>query len=273
MNRITTLFSQKKEQILSVFFTAGFPSLNDTIPVLSSLQHAGADLVEIGMPYSDPMADGPVIQASNNVALANGMSVEVLLEQLKNMRTHIHIPVLLMGYYNPVLQYGMEKFVGQAAATGVDGIIIPDLPLQEYEKYYQLLFREHGLSNVFLVTPQTPEARLLHIDRLSEGFIYIVSSNSTTGNQQQTENNNHAYLSRIRQTPLKNPALIGFNIKDYASFSNACKYAAGAIIGSAFIRVLEHAEQPDKDIHSFINQVRGTDNNLHVIPRQQAAIP
>ncbi|WP_160712944.1 tryptophan synthase subunit alpha [Chitinophaga solisilvae] len=270
MNRITSLFRQKKEQVLSVFFTAGFPALQDTVPVLTALQEAGADLVEIGMPYSDPMADGPVIQASNTRALGNGMSVELLFEQLKDIRTHIHIPILLMGYYNPVLQYGVEQFVTQAAAAGIDGIIIPDLPLQEYEQQYQQLFQAHKLSNVFLVTPQTPEDRLLHIDRLSTGFIYIVSSSSTTGNQQQQQGHD-SYFSRIRQTPLQNPALIGFNIKDQESFRYACQYAAGAIIGSAFIRVLEQADDLRPAIHAFIQQLRGAAEPLPSVPHRQTA--
>lgn len=258
MNRITELFKNKKGNVLNVFFTAGFPQLNDTTRILESLEKSGADMVEIGMPYSDPMADGPVIQESNGVALANGMSIKVLFEQLEGIREKISIPILLMGYFNPVIQYGVEAFFRKAKELGVDGVILPDLPMAEYEDQYKGLFEELGLSNVFLVTPQTTEERLAKIDSVSNGFIYIVSTNSTTGNDTKAvEENTDAYFNRVNAAGLKNPKLIGFNIKDNATFSNACKHAEGAIIGSAFIKVLQKGGDLEKNIPAFVNSVKG----------------
>lgn len=257
MNRITELFKNKKENVLNVFFTAGFPQLNDTTRILELLEESGADMVEIGMPYSDPMADGPVIQESNGVALDNGMSIKVLFEQLKGIREKVSIPILLMGYFNPVIQYGVEAFLRKAKELGVDGVILPDLPMAEYEEQYKGLFEELGLSNVFLVTPQTTADRLAKIDSVSNGFIYIVSTNSTTGNDTKEAENTDAYFNRVNAAGLKNPKLIGFNIKDNKTFSNACKHAEGAIIGSAFIKVLQKGGDLEKSIPEFVKAVRG----------------
>lgn len=257
MNRLQQLFNDKKENLLNVYFTAGFPQLEDTTRILSLLEKSGADLVEIGMPYSDPMADGPVIQESNGVALANGMSIKKLFAQLEGIREKVSVPILLMGYLNPVMQYGIENFLKKAAEVGVDGIIVPDLPMQEYEDEYQLLFEKYGLSNVFLVTPQTSAERLKKVDSLTNGFIYVVSTNSTTGNETKKEDTTTTYFERIKAAGLKNPTLIGFNIKDNVSFTNACKYANGAIIGSAFIKVLEKGGELEKSIPEFVKGVKG----------------
>lgn len=257
MNRITDLFNKKKNNVLNVFFTAGFPQLNDTTRILEILEKSGADMVEIGMPYSDPMADGPVIQESNGVALANGMSIKVLFEQLEDIREKISIPILLMGYFNPVMQYGVEAFFRKAKALGVDGVILPDLPMAEYESEYKALFEELELSNVFLVTPQTTPDRLKKIDSISSGFIYIVSTNSTTGNDSKEVENTDTYFNRVNAAGLKNPKLIGFNIKDNATFTNACKHAEGAIIGSAFIKVVQKGGDLEKTIPQFVKSVRG----------------
>ena len=257
MNRITELLKNKKENVLNVFFTAGFPALNDTTRILQLLEESGADMVEIGMPYSDPMADGPVIQESNGVALENGMSIKVLFEQLEGIREKVSIPILLMGYFNPVIQYGVESFLKKAKELGVDGVILPDLPMAEYEEQYKSLFEELGLSNVFLVTPQTTSERLTKIDAVSNGFIYIVSTNSTTGNDTKEAENTDAYFNRVNAAGLKNPKLIGFNIKDNETFSNACKHAEGAIIGSAFIKVLEKGGELEESIPAFVKNVRG----------------
>lgn len=256
MNRITELFNEKKNNVLNVFFTAGFPQLNDTTKILQLLEESGVDMVEIGMPYSDPMADGPVIQESNEVALANGMSIKVLFEQLEGIREKVALPILLMGYFNPVMQYGVERFFRKAKELGVDGFIIPDLPMAEYEAEYKALFEELELSNVFLVTPQTTPERLAKIDSITNGFIYVVSTNSTTGNDTKKVENTDAYFERIKAAKLGNPTLVGFNIKDNASFANACKHANGAIIGSAFIKVLQQGGVLTQTIPQFVKSVR-----------------
>lgn len=257
MNRLQHLFNDKKENLLNVYFTAGFPQLEDTARILSLLEQSGADLMEIGMPYSDPMADGPVIQESNGVALANGMSIKKLFEQLEGIREKVAIPILLMGYLNPVMQYGVENFLKKAAEVGIDGVIVPDLPMQEYEDEYKVLFDKYGLSNVFLVTPQTSSERMKKVDSLTNGFIYVVSTNSTTGNETKKEDSTTEYFERIKAAKFKNPTLIGFNIKDNASFTNACNYANGAIIGSAFVKVLEKSGDLEKSIPEFVKGIKG----------------
>jgi tryptophan synthase alpha chain len=256
MNRITKLFENKKDAVLNIFYTAGYPRLNDTITILKYIEQAGVDMVEIGMPYSDPMADGPIIQESNTVALNNGMSIAKLFEQLEGIRNTSTIPILLMGYLNPVLQYGITRFVEKAAALGIDGVIIPDLPLKEYEINYKALFEKHKLSVIFLVSPQTSAERIKKIDSLSNGFIYVISTNSTTGNREKEADDNKLYLSRIKSIPFKNPKLVGFNIKDNSSFVNACNYAQGAIIGSAFIKLLNKSLNIEDDIFSFVKKIR-----------------
>ncbi|MFN4147586.1 MAG: tryptophan synthase subunit alpha [Runella sp.] len=256
MNRITQLFQKQPHQNLNVYFTAGFPQLDDTRRILHALQTAGADLVEIGMPYSDPVADGETIQKSNQRALENGMTLRKLFDQLEGMRTEIHVPVLLMGYINPVLQFGVENFCRQCAHVGIDGLILPDMPLDEYIEEYKPIFERYGLLNIFLITPQTSEKRIRQIDAMSEGFIYMVSSASVTGAQTGITSEMEAYFARINAMNLRNPRLIGFGIKDYDTFQKACQHASGAIIGSAFIRVLEQSNDLMHNIKNYIEGVK-----------------
>lgn len=255
MNRLENLFKQKNKNILSVFCTAGFPELNSIVPVLEELQSNGVDLIEIGMPFSDPTADGPVIQYSNTIAINNGMMLKVLFEQLKGIRAKVHIPLILMGYINPALQYGFDNFLRDAHACGIDGIIIPDLPMYEYEAFYKEKFEQYKLQNIFLVTPQTAEQRIRKIDDLSNAFIYIVSSNAITGGNASIEQEQQNYFQRIKDMQLKNPTLIGFGIKDKETFDTACKYANGAIIGTAFIKTIDNSKDIKQDIKAFINSI------------------
>lgn len=245
----------KAGEILNVYCTAGYPSLHDTIPVMKALQEYGADIIELGLPYSDPLADGPVIQKSNSVALANGITISILFEQLRDLRKTIHIPVVLMGYMNPVLQYGFERFCSDAAAAGVDGLILPDLPGHEFEREYGSLVHKYGLDFIFLVTPETSEERLRKLDRLSSGFLYAVSSSSTTGRKDTGEADSdllEKYLVRLKEMDLKNPVLVGFGISDHAKFKAVCRHAAGGIIGSAYIKALENSEDVNASTKSFI---------------------
>lgn len=255
MNRLKTLFQQKDKKILSVFCTAGFPELDSIVPILEELQQNGVDLVEIGMPFSDPTADGPVIQYSNTIAINNGMMLKVLFEQLKEVREKIHIPLVLMGYINPALQYGFDAFLKDAAACGMDGVIIPDLPMYEYETFYKQKFEENNLKNIFLVTPQTAEERIRKIDALSDAFVYIVSSNAITGGNASIQQEQQNYFKRIQQMQLANPTLIGFGIKDKQTFDTACQYADGAIIGTAFIKAIDKSQNLKKDIQQFIHSI------------------
>lgn len=255
MNRLENLFKQKNKNILSVFCTAGFPELNSIVPVLEELQSNGVDLIEIGMPFSDPTADGPVIQYSNTIAINNGMMLKVLFEQLKGIRAKVNIPLILMGYINPALQYGFDNFLRDAHACGIDGIIIPDLPMYEYEAFYKEKFEQYKLQNIFLVTPQTAEERIRKIDDLSNAFIYIVSSNAITGGNASIEQEQQNYFQRIKDMQLKNPTLIGFGIKDKETFDTACKYANGAIIGTAFIKTIDNSKDIKQDIKAFINSI------------------
>ncbi|MEM6724531.1 MAG: tryptophan synthase subunit alpha [Bacteroidota bacterium] len=255
-NRITQLFARKPSDILSVFFTAGYPGLNDTLPVLKALEDNGVDLVEIGVPFSDPIADGGTIQQSSNSALKNGMSLNKLFEQLEGFREEINIPVILMGYLNPIVQYGVEQFCEKAAAIGVDGVILPDLPIELYEEQYKTLFEQYNLSNVLLITPQTAPHRIEMIDQHTEGFIYMVSSNSITGKTSGISDAQVDYFDRINSMGLRNPRLIGFGISDQQSFETACQYAGGAIIGSAFIRALEAGPDPVTATSNFVRGIR-----------------
>lgn len=241
MNRLKQLFQEKKN-ILSIYYTAGYPGLGDTLQIAEELERSGADLLEIGFPYSDPVADGPVIQASSKQALDSGMDLKLLFEQLKDLRKTVNIPVLLMGYVNPVLQFGVAKFCEACAAVGVDGCIVPDLPMVEYEELYAPIFEQYGLSNIFLVTPQTATERIRKIDGLSNGFIYLLSSSATTGQNLSVSDQTEAYFSRITDLELKNPTMIGFGISSKATFDKACQYANGAIIGSAFVKALDPAD-------------------------------
>jgi len=256
-NRIADLFAQTNTGLLNVYFTAGFPNLADTTTVLESLQNAGADLVEIGMPYSDPVADGETIQESNMRALENGMSLNVLFEQLANIRNRVALPILLMGYVNPVLQYGVERFCQKCREVGVDGVILPDLPLDLYLDEYEPIFRYYGILNIFLITPQTTDDRIRLIDEHSEGFIYMVSSASITGSTSGVSEEMLAYFDRINAMHLRNARLIGFGIKDNETFQMANKYASGAIIGSAFIRLLQENGADDTKINEFVKAVKG----------------
>ncbi len=256
-NRLTALFQTKSNNLLNIYFTAGYPTLNDTATVLKALEKAGVDMVEIGMPYSDPVADGPVIQQSSLDAINAGMTIKLLLQQLKDIRKEVTIPILVMGYFNTVLQYGVEKFIQEIHAIGIDGVILPDLPLDEYTEHYQSLFESNHISNISLITPNTADDRLHHIDSISQGFVYMVSTNSTTGNDaKQTSDSHDVYFNRIKNMNLKSPRLIGFNIKDNKTFSDACKYANGAIIGSAFVRMLAESKNLEPDIIRFVKEIK-----------------
>ncbi len=253
--RLKTLFSGKQKNVLNVYCTAGFPELESTLPVMRALQNAGAHIIELGMPYSDPLADGPVIQASSARALQNGMSIAVLFEQLKNFRSTIHLPVVLMGYLNPLLQYGFEKFCQMAAETGVDALIIPDMPMHAFEVEYGKVIKRHGLDFIFLVTPETSEERIRKLDELSSGFLYAVSSSSLTGSDKDFSAVED-YLERLMGTKLRNPVLVGFGIKDKKTFDTACRFANGAIIGSAYIQALQANENVEEATRNFIEGVK-----------------
>lgn len=260
MATIQQLFSEKKKNILSIYFTAGFPHLNDTAAILNALQEHGANMIEIGMPYSDPLADGPVIQNSSMQALKNGMTIKILFEQLnqfhKNNQQTKNVPLILMGYLNPVLQYGFENFCIDAKNAGISGIILPDLPIIEYENEYKKILEANDLDFIFLVTPETSEERIMKIDALSNGFIYAVSSSSITGRNTDMKAQEN-YFQRIEKMNLKNKVVIGFGIKDRDTFQQACQYASGAIIGTAYIKAIEHAATSDIShvTHEFLNSI------------------
>jgi tryptophan synthase alpha chain len=252
---LSKLFETKKSNILSVYFTAGFPMLEDTTIIAKQLEDAGADIIEIGIPFSDPIADGPVIQESNTIALANGMSVAKLLEQVVEIRKEVMIPIILMGYINPVLQYGMERFCKEASEAGVDGLILPDMPMDEYQKVYKTLFEKHGLSNTFLISPTTSDVRIRKIDEATNGFIYAVSSSSTTGAKSGLSAEQELYFKKLKDMNLKNSFLVGFGISSHQSFSKVCEYGAGAIVGSAFITMLKNSRDLKNDIHLFVKSI------------------
>lgn len=258
MNKIAELFSKKNKNILSIYFTAGYPQLNDTGNVLAALQNNGADVIEIGIPYSDPLADGPVIQKSGMKAIENGMTIQTLFEQLqqyKNQKNRkVAVPLILMGYLNPVLQFGFERFCKEAKDAGISGLILPDLPLREYEREYQSIVEAHGLSFIFLITPETSDERIRKIDDLTTGFIYAVSSSSITGSNTNM-NAQEKYFQHIKNLELKNNVLIGFGIRDHETFELACKYAAGAIIGTAYINKLETATDINLSTKEFLNSI------------------
>ncbi len=254
-NKLIQLFLTANKKLLNVYCTAGYPTKDSTGMVLQALQNSNVDIIEIGIPYSDPIADGPTIQESNMVAIENGMTIDLLFKQLKEVKSKINIPLILMGYLNPVMQYGIEKFCNDAAAVGVSGIILPDLPMYEYENIYKPYFIKNNLSFIFLITPQTSLERINQADSLSTGFIYAVSSNSTTGNSLNTDGQNE-YFKKISKLKLKNPLLIGFGINTKTSFDNACKYAAGAIVGSAYIKAIAKTKDIDKSTAAFIKTIR-----------------
>jgi len=266
MNRIDKLFLERPGNLLSVYFTAGYPSLDSTCGIISSLARHGADLVEVGIPFSDPMADGPVIQKSSNIALRNGMSLSLLFSQLKNIRKTTGIPLLLMGYLNPVLQYGWARFCEDCSNAGIDGLILPDLPPDELQKPdglsgteepIQKLLDRYDLCNVMLITPQTSDNRIRFLDRAGSGFLYMVSASATTGMRQGFSKEQVDYFSRIQELNLKTPRLIGFGISDRESFATACRYSSGAIIGSAFVKMLEEKGDSDESIEGFMRNIRG----------------
>ena len=254
MSRLENLFTTNKKPVLNVYCTAGYPNLDSTLEVMESLANNGVDIIELGMPYSDPLADGPVIQQSSMKALANGMTIEVLFTQLKEMRSKVQVPVVLMGYLNPVLQYGFEKFCSAAAAVGVDGLIIPDLPAYEFETIYGPIIKKYKLDFVFLVTPETTDERIKMLDQLSSGFLYAVSSSSTTGSA--NSNLSAEYLKKLAGLKLKNPVLVGFGIKDKESYEKAVSGAQGAIVGSAYIKALEGASSIKEATKSFLLHLR-----------------
>jgi tryptophan synthase alpha chain len=256
MTRLKKLFDAKSSKVLNVYCTAGYPTLGSTLPIIAALENNGADLVEIGMPYSDPLADGPVIQESGAKAIENGMSIEVLFDQLKSLRTTSNIPVVLMGYMNPVLQYGFEKFCAAAAAVGVDGLILPDMPAYEFESTYGAIVKKHGLDFIFLVTPETPTERIVYLDSLSSGFLYAVSASATTGSALNFDAVD-TYLQKLKQMQLINPILVGFGVKDAASFELASRHTAGAIIGSAYIKALENSTDVTATTAQFLSSVIG----------------
>lgn len=255
MNRIHYLFNNKKERVLSIYFTAGFPDLEDTLPIMEAIQAGGADIIEIGVPYSDPVADGPTIQDSNKIALDNGMSMKKLFDQLVGFRAKIHLPVVLMGYINPIMQFGMEAFCKKCKEVGVDGLIVPDLPMQQYLDEYKAMFEEYGIVNTFLISPQTSEKRIREIDEKTDGFIYMVSSHGTTGAKAGISGEQIAYFERVEAMNLKNPRLIGFGISDSETFSKASEFSNGAIIGSAFIKKVKDAKDLSADIQNYLKSV------------------
>ena len=254
MTRIKEMFQHKQHKVLNVYCTAGYPQLDSTVEIMKALQDNGADLIELGMPYSDPLADGPIIQASSAIALMNGMTIAILFAQLKEFRKEIKVPVILMGYMNPVMQYGFERFCADAVKVGIDGLILPDLPEYEFETEYGAIIKKYGLDFIFLVTPETSPERIVKLDELSSGFLYAVSSSATTGS------NTDAlivekYLKRLQAMHLKNKILVGFGIKDKLTFDAACAHANGAIIGTAFIKELGKIADIEKAAASFLNSV------------------
>lgn len=253
MNRIIEKLKAPKK-LLSIYFTAGYPKLDDTVGIIQSLENSGVDMIEIGLPFSDPLADGPTIQDSSTAALKNGMSSELLFNQLKNIRETVRIPLIVMGYFNPILQFGVEAFCQKCQEVGIDGLIVPDLPADVYNDSYKEIFQKHALINIFLITPQTSDERIRFIDGISEGFIYMVSSASVTGSQTGFGTEQEAYFKRIHAMQLNNPQIVGFGIKDKETFNQATLYAKGAIIGSAFIKML--TKKGTNGISTFINTLR-----------------
>ena len=254
-NRLQQLFANTKKPLLSVFYTAGFPKLDDTSLIAASLEKAGADLVEIGIPFSDPVADGPTIQQSNKVALENGITLPLILQQVREIRKAVNIPIILMGYLNPVMQYGVERFAKDAGAAGVDGVILPDMPLAEYERDYRKAFDDNGLLLTFLISPTTSEQRIRKIDQLSSGFIYAVSASSTTGAKSGFAPAQMEYFERLKKMKLKNPFLIGFGISNNDTFKQASQFGAGAIVGSAFVNMLKDSKDIGKDVEVFVKEL------------------
>jgi tryptophan synthase alpha chain len=256
MNRIDKLFREKEGNILSIYFTAGYPELNSTADIIKTLEDSGADMVEIGMPFSDPMADGPVIQESNEQALRNGMNLRLLFNQLSEIRKEVKIPLLLMGYLNPVIQFGAERFCGECQRTGIDGVILPDMPPMIYLEEYQSVFERNGIYNILLITPQSPAERIIYIDKISRGFVYMVSSSAVTGTKSSFSEEQVKYFSRIKAMNLSNPCMIGFGISNAETFHDAGEFSRGGIIGSAFVKVLGTAGNLHENIRNFITDIK-----------------
>jgi tryptophan synthase alpha chain len=257
MNRIDKLFREKKGTILSVYFTAGYPRLDSTAGIIGALAEAGADMIEIGMPFSDPVADGPVIQHSSEKALRNGMNLKLLFDQLSEIRHEVKIPLLLMGYLNPVMQFGVENFCRECTRTGIDGVILPDLPPIVYKEEYFSIFNMYNLYNIMLISPQSSVERITAIDKISRGFVYMVSSSSVTGSKGNFSDDQISYFKRVSEMELRNPVLIGFGISNHETFINAGKFARGVIIGSAFVNILEQDGNDFENINQFIKEIRG----------------
>ena len=256
MNRLKNLFFSK-ENILNIYITAGFPKLNDTIEIVQELAASGVDMVEIGMPFSDPLADGPTIQHSSEVAIENGITLDLIFEQIKEIRKTVDIPIMLMGYINQLMKYDIETFLAKAAKVGVDGFILPDLPLDIYQEQYKALFEKYNLKMSFLITPQTTNDRIKMIAEESTAFLYVVSSFAITGSKTDLQQNQIEYFKKIEAMKLNTPKLIGFGISNSETFNTACNYANGAIIGSAFIKVLKDTTYELKHtIHDFVESLK-----------------
>tara|TARA_Y100000780_G_C13619459_1_gene391939 strand:+ start:146 stop:916 length:771 start_codon:yes stop_codon:yes gene_type:complete len=254
MNRINKLFQKKNKKILSIYFTAGYPKINDTVDIIKALDKNGVDMIEVGIPFSDPIADGPIIQNSSTIAITNGMSLSLLFDQLKNIRSTTQIPIILMGYINPIIQFGYDKFVDKLIECGIDGVILPDLPLLEYKKELKPFFDKNNISFVSLISPNTSIERVKKIDQISDGFLYVVSSSSITGKNNLFDLNQIKYFNSLNNILLKNPKIIGFGISDKKSFDIACNYSNGAIIGTKFINSLD-ALNLNKSIEKFVNSI------------------
>lgn len=261
MNRINKLFENNAQVppsgvrgLLSIYFTAGFPNLNDTVSIIQELEKNGVDMIEIGLPFSDPLADGPIIQESSTQAIENGMTTKLLFEQSSTIRKTVQIPLIIMGYFNPIMQFGVEKFCQKCNEIGIDGLIIPDLPLEEYLTEYQSIFEKYNLKNVFLITPQTSNERIIEIDSVSNSFIYMVSTAAVTGSQAGFGNDQMSYFEHISNLNLKNPQIIGFGINNMETFNQATIHQKGAIIGSAFIKFI--SKNPIDKIDEFVKNFK-----------------
>lgn len=252
MNRINQLFKTKKKDILSLYFTAGYPQLDDTVKTLKALQNKGVDIVEVGVPFSDPMADGPVIQEASTRSLRNGMSLRLLFEQLTDIRKEVHIPIILMGYLNPVIQFGFENFCQKCSEVGVDGMIIPDLPFSDYMENYKEIADKYNLKVIMLITPETSEERIRMIDSNTDAFIYMVSSAAITGTQKSFDEQKRDYFRRINDMNLRNPRLVGFGISNKATYEAANDYSSGVIIGSKFVQLLSEEDSPEKAVDQLL---------------------
>ena len=257
MNRINKLFNDRaKKDLLSVYFCAGYPTLNSTVEIITELERQGIDMIEVGIPFSDPMADGPVIQNAATQALRNGMTLRLLFQQLQDVRHHIHLPLVLMGYLNPIMQYGFENFCRSCVVCGIDGVIIPDLPYRDYMEHYRIISERYNIRVIMLITPESDEERIRLIDEHTDGFIYMVSSAATTGTQKDFNKEKLDYFQRIQSMNLQNPRMIGFGISNKQTFQSACKYAAGAIIGSKFVTLLGEEGNPEKAVSKLLEALK-----------------